>query len=422
MASRDDAENLPSMKVVVVGSGAREHALALALARTAEVVCTPGSPGIAAVAECIDDDPEKLDADLFVIGPEAPLVDGLADRLRAQGKRVFGPGARGARLEGSKAYMKQVVEAAGVPTAAFHTFGADEVDAAVALIQATAGPYVIKTDGLAAGKGVLVTDSAEEAIADVREKLSGATFAGAGTTVVIEECMDGPELSVLAVCDGTSYVLLPAAQDFKRMHDDDLGPNTGGMGAYSPVPNVDVEALAIGPRFIQPTLDYLRSQGIDYRGVLYAGLMLTASGPKLVEFNVRFGDPECEVVIPGLQGDLAALLASAADGALDPSSVSVGDEASVTVMIASDAPAGGIVIGVENANAIEGVNVFHARTTAENGALLTSGGGRLLAVTGTGATLREARERAYAGVTQIDLPGGYYRTDIAAKAVEESEK
>jgi len=404
------------MKVIVVGSGAREHALCHALARTADVVCTPGSPGIAAIATCVDDEPEKLDADLFVIGPEAPLVDGLADRLRAQGKRVFGPGARGALLEGSKAYMKQVVQAAGVPTAGFHTFGADEVDAAVALIESTDGPYVIKTDGLAAGKGVLVTTSAADAIADVRDKLSGASFAGAGTTVVIEECMDGPELSVLAVCDGASYVLLPAAQDFKRMHDNDEGPNTGGMGAYSPVPNVDVDALEIGPRFIQPTLDYLRSQGIDYRGVLYAGLMLTPSGPRLVEFNVRFGDPECEVVVPGLQGDLAALLASAADGALDPSLVQPAADAAVTVMIASDAPAGGVVIGVETANALEGVNVFHARTTADKGALLTSGGGRLLAVTGRGATLREARERAYAGVTQIDLPGGYYRTDIAAKA------
>ena len=172
------------------------------------------------------------------------------------------------------------------------------------------------------GKGVLVTTDRDEAIADVRDKLSGATFAGAGTTVVIEECMNGPELSVLAVCDGTSYVLLPAAQDFKRMHDNDEGPNTGGMGAYSPVPDVDVDALDIGPQFIQPTLDYLRGQGIDYRGVLYAGLMLTAAGPKLVEFNVRFGDPECEAVVPGLQGDFAAFLASAADGALDPSTIS----------------------------------------------------------------------------------------------------
>jgi phosphoribosylamine--glycine ligase len=370
----------------------------------------------------LDDDAEKLDADLFVIGPEAPLVDGLADRLRAQGKRVFGPGARGAQLEGSKAYMKQVVRAAGVATASFHTFGASDVDAAVSLIRSTDGPYVIKTDGLAAGKGVLVTDSADDAVADVRAKLNGTSFAGAGTTVVIEECMTGPELSVLAVCDGTSYVLLPAAQDFKRMYDNDQGPNTGGMGAYSPVPNADVEALAIGPRFIQPTLDYLQAQGVDYRGVLYAGLMLTADGPKLVEFDVRFGDPECEAVVPGLDGDVAALLASAADGAVDSSLVRASGEAGVTVMIATDAPGGGVIRGIDDANAIDGVDVYHARTAVEGDALVTSGGGRVLAVTGRGATLRQARERAYAGVAAIELPGAYFRTDIAAAAVEESER
>ena len=383
------------------------------------MVCTPGSPGIAAIAECTDDDPEKLDADLFVIGPEAPLVDGLADRLRAQGKRVFGPGAAGALLEGSKAYMKQAVAAAGVPTARYATFS--DAEQAVAYLRDSVGPYVIKTDGLAAGKGVLVTASLDEAIQDVRDKLSGTTFAGAGTTVVVEECMDGPELSVLAVCDGQNYHLLPAAQHFKRMHDNDEGPNTGGMGAYSPVPNVDVDALRVGEVFIAPTLAWLRSQGIDYRGVLYAGLMLTSSGPKLVEFNVRFGDPECEAVVPLLDGDFAAFLASAADGALDPSHIAQGTDAAVTVMIASDAPAGGIIVGAENAQALDGVNVFHARTAAEGGALVTSGGGRLLAVTGRGATLREARERAYAGVKEIDLPGGYYRTDIAAKAVAISE-
>jgi phosphoribosylamine--glycine ligase len=405
------------VRVVVVGSGAREHALCAALSRTAEVVCTPGSPGIAALAQCVDDDAEKLDADLFVIGPEAPLVDGLADRLRAQGKRVFGPGADGALLEGSKAYMKQVVQAAGVPTARYAAF--DDAAAAVAYLRDSTGPYVIKTDGLAAGKGVLVTGDLGAAITDVEEKLSGVTFAGAGATVVIEECMTGPELSVLAVCDGRSYVLLPAAQDFKRMYDNDEGPNTGGMGAYPPVPGVDVDALEIGPKFIQPTLDYLRANGVDDRGVLYAGLMLTPEGPKLVEYNVRFGDPECEVVVPGLDGDVATLLASAADGAIDPSTINTARDAAVIVMIASDAPAGGVIVGVENANALDGVSVFHARTTAQDGALVTAGSGRILGVVGRGATLREARQRAYAGVQQIDLPGGYYRTDIAAKAAEE---
>jgi phosphoribosylamine--glycine ligase len=408
------------MKVVVVGSGAREHALCLALARTADVTCTPGSPGIAGVATCVDDDAEQLDADLFVIGPEAPLVDGLADRLRAQGKRVFGPGAGGALLEGSKAYMKQVVADAGVPTARYGRF--DDAESAIAYLRDSGGPYVIKTDGLAAGKGVLVTPDLDAAIADVRDKVSGATFAGAGSTVVIEECMTGPELSVLAICDGRTYVLLPAAQDFKRMYDGDEGPNTGGMGAYTPVPGVDVDALQIGPKFIQPTLDYLSAQGIDYRGVLYAGLMLTPEGPKLVEYNVRFGDPECEVVVPGLEGDVASLLASAADGALDPFGVGRARDAAVIVLIASDAPAGGVIIGVDAADALDGVTVFHARTTTHKGALVTAGSGRILGVVGRGHTLREARDRAYAGVREIDLPGGYYRTDIAAQAVEESEK
>ena len=341
--------------------------------------------------------------------------------MRAQGKLVFGPGADGALLEGSKAYLKKVIVEAGVPTARYMTF--TEIDAAVAYLKDSTGPYVIKTDGLAAGKGVLVTVDLDEAIADATDKLTGATFAGAGTTVVIEECMTGPELSVLAVCDGRDYVLLPAAQDFKRMYDHDKGPNTGGMGAYTPVPGVDVDELKIGPTFIQPTLDYLRAQGIDYRGVLYAGLMLTPEGPKLVEFNVRFGDPECEAVVPGLQGDVAAFLASAAEGRVDGAHIEGGAQASVTVMIASDAPAGGVIIGVETANAIDGVDVLHARTKAEKGALVTAGSGRILAVTGRAATLREARDLAYAGVKEIDLPGGYYRTDIAAKAVEqESER
>jgi phosphoribosylamine--glycine ligase len=402
------------MRVVVVGSGAREHALCVALSRTADVTCTPGSPGIAGVATCVDDEAEKLEADLFVIGPEAPLVDGLADRLRAQGKRVFGPGADGALLEGSKAYMKQVVRDAGVPTAQYETF--DDADAAESYLRSSTGPYVIKTDGLAAGKGVLVTDDLDAAITDVRDKLSGATFGGAGATVVIEECMAGPELSVLAVCDGRNYVLLPAAQDFKRMFDGDEGPNTGGMGAYSPVPGVDVDALQVGPLFVQPTLDYLTGRGVDYRGVLYVGLMLTPDGPKLVEYNVRFGDPETEVVVPGMQGDLAGLLASAADGALDPFGVGRPRDAAVIVMIASDAPAGGVIVGVENADAIDGVTVFHARTETRDGALVTAGSGRILGVVGRGHTLREARERAYAGVNEINLPGGYYRTDIALKA------
>ncbi len=254
------------MKVCVVGSGAREHALAHVLARTADVVVTPGSPGIPG---SLPTPPHEIEADLYVVGPEAPLVAGVADELRAQGRLVFGPGADGARLEGSKAWMKQVVEAAGVPTARYAAF--TEVEPAVEFLRGLPGPWVVKTDGLAAGKGVVVAPSVEAAVADVRSKLAGESFGDAGRTVVIEEGMTGPELSLLAICDGTRAVALSPAQDFKRIGDGDTGPNTGGMGAYSPVPGVDDAVVAdVMSRFVEPTLAELRRRGIDYRGVLYA--------------------------------------------------------------------------------------------------------------------------------------------------------
>ena len=300
------------MRVCVIGSGGREHALAHVLARTAEVVVTPGSPGIPG---SVATPPGEVDADLYVVGPEAPLVAGMADELRAAGRLVFGPGADGARLEGSKAWMKEVVEAAGVPTARYATF--TEPEPAIEYLRTLPGPWVTKTDGLAAGKGVLVATSVDDAIADVRAKLAGETFGDAGRTVVVEEGMTGPELSLLAVCDGTRAVALAPAQDFKRVGDGDTGPNTGGMGAYSPVPAVD-DALVddVMARFVAPTLAELRRRGIDYRGVLYAGLMLTPDGPRLVEYNARFGDPEAQVVLPRMTTDLAELLAAAAAGDL----------------------------------------------------------------------------------------------------------
>lgn len=406
------------MKTVVVGSGAREHALVEALARTSDVVATPGSPGMAAIAETTDVEAEKIDAELFVIGPEAPLVDGLADRLRTQGKVVFGPGADGARLEGSKAWMKEVVAAAGIPTAAFRSFDASQRDDALAYLRTLTAPWVIKTDGLAAGKGVLVTDDSAEAAADVAGKLDGTSFGDAGRTVVIEEGMTGPELSVLAVCDGKRYTLLPEAQDFKRKYDADVGPNTGGMGAYSPVPGIDVDALEIGERFVAPALAALNDRGIDYRGVLYVGLMLTPSGPRLVEFNVRFGDPESEVVVPGLQGDVAALLLSAAQGDLDATLVKPAEDVAVTVIIASDEPAGGVITGVGDAETLDGVAVYHARTATRGDDLVTAGAGRVLAVTGRSDTVAAARTRAYAAVAKISFPGAHFRTDIAAYVKE----
>jgi phosphoribosylamine--glycine ligase len=405
------------VKVCVVGSGGREHALAHVLARTAEVVVTPGNPGIPG-STGPGTAPGDIDADLVVVGPEAPLVAGLADDLRASGRLVFGPGADGARLEGSKAWMKDLVAAAGVPTARHAAF--EEPAPAVAFLATLPPPYVVKTDGLAAGKGVLVTASLDEAADDVRRKLAGTSFGDAGRRVVIEEGMVGPELSILAVCDGRRAVPLAPAQDFKRIGEGDAGPNTGGMGAYSPVPLAGDDVVgAVMERCVEPTLAELRRRGIDYRGILYAGLMLTDDGPKLIEYNVRFGDPEAQVVLPRLATDLAALLAEAADGRLvtEPRFV---DDAAVTVVLAAErypAPprTGDVITGIPEAEAA-GATVFCAGVAAGPDGALVTAGGRVLNVTATGPTLAEARTTAYRAAAHIDWPGLQYRPDIARAA------
>ncbi len=400
------------MKVCVIGSGGREHALAATLARSAEVVVSPGNPGI---PNSVPTPPE--DADLYVIGPEVPLVEGLADRLRADGKRVFGPGAEGARLEGSKAWMKALLAEAGVPTARYDTFTDEEP--ALAFLDQLLPPYVIKTDGLAAGKGVVVTDSLIEARNAVGDYLSGAAFGDAGRQLVIEEGLVGPELSVFAVCDGTRVVPLAPARDHKRIFDGDRGPNTGGMGAFSPAgPDGIVDDVM--DRFIEPTVATLRRRGIDYRGVFFAGLMLTAEGPKLLEYNVRFGDPECQVVVPRITSDLVDLLSSAADGHLG-AAPTFSPDAMVTVVCASegypDSPrTGDRIDGLGAAEAIDGVTVSCAGVGRDAEGSLTTAGGRVLNVTGRGATVAEARERAMAGVACISWPGMQYRSDIAASA------
>jgi phosphoribosylamine--glycine ligase len=396
------------------------------LARTADVVVTPGNPGITGTSPeghtmtSVDTPPEQVEADLYVIGPEAPLVDGLADRLRADGRRVFGPGADGARIEGSKAFMKELLAEAGVPTARFGVF--TEVGPAVEFLRSLDGPWVVKTDGLAAGKGVLVTDSLAEAEADVAAKLSGDAFGSAGRRVVVEEGLTGPECSLLVLCDGERLVPLAPAQDFKRRDDGDLGPNTGGMGAYSPVPTVD-EALvgSLVAEAVAPLVTALRARGIDYRGVLYAGLMLTPSGPKVLEFNVRFGDPEAQVVLPRFDGDLCALLAEAADGAL-VTTPRFTPEPAVCVVLASEGypehpRTGDPVAGIDEASALSGVTVYHAGTAPDpSGGGVVTAGGRVLGVTALGATVDEARSRAYAGVAAITWPGMHHRTDIALEA------
>ena len=415
------------MRVCIVGSGGREHALAHVLARTADVVVTPGNPGMASpitVAE--DESVEDIVADLYVIGPEAPLVAGLADRLRAQGKAVMGPGADGALLEGSKAFMKEVLSAAGVPTARFATFDGLESAAALNYLETLPGPWVIKTDGLAGGKGVLVAQSLDEARQDVRAKLSGSSFGDAGRTVVIEEGLVGEECSLLVLCDGTRTVALVPAQDFKRIGDGDAGPNTGGMGAYAPMPHVDGRTVdGIMDTAVRPLVEELRRRGIDYRGVLYAGIMLTADGPKVIEYNVRFGDPEAQVVLPLLTDDAAELFLAVANGELpDTTTPAFRDEAAVCVVLASqgypESPRTGDVIeglniAGQSVAAIDGVTVFHAGTRrhATNGPFYTAGG-RVLGVTAVAPTLEQARERAYAATAPIDWEGMQMRHDIAA--------
>jgi phosphoribosylamine---glycine ligase len=423
----------PALQTVcVVGSGGREHALATVLGRTVDVIATPGNPGITGVTAeghtltSVPTPPEEIDADLYVIGPEAPLVDGLADRLRAAGRLVFGPGADGARLEGSKAFMKELLAEAGVPTARYGAF--DDPEEAKAYLGTLPGPWVVKTDGLAAGKGVLVTSSREEAEADIDAKLSGTAFGAAGRRVVVEEGLTGSECSLLVLCDGHRLAALAPAQDFKRRDDLDAGPNTGGMGAYSPVPFVDAALTEqLVEQAVAPLVLTLRARGIDYRGVLYAGLMLTAEGPKVLEFNVRFGDPETQVVLPRFEGDLAALLAEVAAGSLT-SVPRFADTSAVCVVLASpgypESPrTGDVIAGLDDAARIEGVTVFHAGTaTAAGGGAgsVVTSGGRVLGVTALGETVDQARRLAYRGVSAISWPGLQARTDIAADAAEGS--
>ena len=408
-------------RCVVIGSGAREHALAWALAKSADVVVTPGNAGIAAHGiTCVDTPATSLDADLFVIGPDQQVVDGLADQLRAQGKTVFGPGADGARLEGSKAYLKEFLASAHVPTAAYGVF--DDEAEALAFLDTMTPPYVIKTDGLAAGKGVLVTRDLDKASHDVHEKLSGRVFGGAGRTVIIEEGLDGEECSMMVLCDGAHVMALAPSQDFKRLGDGDVGANTGGMGAYAPMASLTSDEVNdIMERIVAPTIRELERRDIDYRGVLYAGIMLTSQGPKILEYNVRFGDPETQVLVPLYGDDFYDLLMQVARGRLtDTSPVASG--AAVTVILASQGYPealwkGDIISGLgadgQLIQRLEGVTIFHAGTARDTEGRFVTTGGRALAVTGVAEDLREARRRAYDAAALITFEGRVMRNDIA---------
>jgi phosphoribosylamine--glycine ligase len=421
------------LRILIVGGGGREHAIAYALGRSVhrpEVICAPGNAGIAAEARCLDiaadDVPGILDAartegaDLVVVGPEAPLVAGLVDELGDAGIAAFGPSEEAARLEGSKVYAKEVMAAAGVPTAA-HEVVRDRDEAFAHLSRATF-PVVLKADGLAAGKGVIICGSEDEAreAADVffTEQRFGET------EVVLEEFLEGEELSLLALCDGENVVPLAPAQDYKRIFDGDRGPNTGGMGSYSPVPGFDpTETERITDAVHRPVVEAMAKRGIPYRGVLYAGLMITPDGPKVLEFNCRFGDPETQAVLPRLRSDLLELCrASREDGGLAGVGAEFSDDWAVTVVLASagypaSSSKGDVISGLEEAEAVEGVEVTHAGTARDADRVVTAGG-RVLNVTGLGETPADARRRAYDAAERITFEGRQMRSDIAARAVE----
>ncbi|MGY0068354.1 phosphoribosylamine--glycine ligase [Streptomyces sp. QTS137] len=415
------------MKVLVIGSGAREHALCRSLSLDPDVTalyCAPGNAGIAEVAELHQVDAldgaavsalaTRLGADLVVVGPEAPLVAGVADAVRDVGIPAFGPSKEAAQLEGSKAFAKDVMAGADVPTARSYVCTTPE-EAATAL-DAFGAPYVVKDDGLAAGKGVVVTDDIEEAKA----------HAGACRQVVIEEYLDGPEVSLFAVTDGVTVLPLRPAQDFKRALDGDAGPNTGGMGAYSPLPWADPKLVdEVMQSVLQPTVDELRRRGTPFSGLLYAGLAITSRGVRVIEFNARFGDPETQVVLARLKTPLAGVLMAAATGNLaDLEPLRWSDDAAVTVVVASHnypgtPRTGDPVAGLDEVAAQDAPHayVLHAGTRREGDATV-SAGGRVLSVTATGEDLTEARDRAYRAVARIRLDGSQYRTDIAAEAAE----
>lgn len=420
------------MKVLVIGSGGREHAIALKLSQSPQnptLIFAPGNPGMEALGTCFDvkaDDIQGLLAlaqsqavDFTVVGPEVPLVLGAVDLFNAHGMPAFGPSALAARLEGSKAFSKDIMAKYNVPTAAYRNF--TELEEALAYTRAQGAPIVVKASGLAAGKGAVVCETLAHAEETLQDMLgTKAVFGDSGKEVVVEEFMVGEEASIFAVCDGEDYVLLASAQDHKRIFDEDLGPNTGGMGAYAPAPVATPELVArVEAEVIRPVLDGMKAEGCPYKGVLYVGIMATAQGPKVVEFNCRLGDPETQCVLPLYQGDLLELFQKSAAGALKNYQAAPNVGAAAVVVIASKGypeayPKGEEILGLDQMPA--GASALHAGTQSVDGKIVTNGG-RVLGIVGQGSDLKDALDKAYAGVAQIQFPAKFNRTDIGQKGL-----
>ncbi|AQS54715.1 phosphoribosylamine--glycine ligase [Novibacillus thermophilus] len=420
------------MRVLVVGGGGREHALCWKLKqspRVEEIFCAPGNGGIADIATCVDIDAddfaalaqlvEKEGIGYTVVGPEQPLIDGIVDDFRDRGLAIFGPNRKAAQVEGSKSFAKDLMAKYDIPTAAYRTFS--DFTSARKYVHEVGAPIVIKADGLAAGKGVTVAKTLEEAEAALERVMKNRVFGGAGGEVVIEECLSGEELSLMAFVSGRTVLPMVVAQDHKPAYDGDNGPNTGGMGAYSPVPQIGSDVVQQAVRdILQPMADAMAAEGLDYRGVLYAGLMVTAEGPKVIEFNARFGDPETQVVLPRLRSDLLEVLSATSEGRLDRVELEWEEQSALCVVLAS----GGYPGSYEKGFPISGlspdieadVKVFHAGTRTRRGQFVTDGG-RVLGVTALGTDLVEAREKAYAAVDGIHFSGRHYRRDIGHKAI-----
>tara|TARA_B100000686_G_scaffold341742_1_gene419610 strand:+ start:384 stop:1652 length:1269 start_codon:yes stop_codon:yes gene_type:complete len=422
------------MKVLVIGGGGREHALCWTIAASPLVEklwCAPGNAGISEEAECVNIAVDNIyqliefvkeqNIDLVVVGPEKPLVQGISNRLEKIGVRSFGPSAEAAMLEGSKSFMKNFCSKYNIPTAEYQTF--EDPDTAKAFISQRGVPIVIKADGLAAGKGVIICNTLEQANSTVDQILTKKIFGNAGNKIVVEEYLQGIEASFFTLVDGKNTLPLASAQDHKRVGDGDIGPNTGGMGAYSPAPAVSNKITTqVMETIITPTVEGMRSEGKPYKGVLYAGLMLTDNGPKLIEFNVRFGDPECQVLMPRLRSDIVPALIAACDGELRDFDLQWYEKTALTVVLATKGYPGpyingSVIYGIENASKFPNAHVFHSGTKIDSNMRITAAGGRVLSITAVETSLKEAQRTAYELTKQIEWPEGFYRRDIGWRAL-----